>query len=237
MEIAIIALGACMKHGTFFRGAGLFSILVSGAVMGMAEDTFTPPTPVGPVTASILQLNYSDLGGTVNGFLIGSNVLLTFLKPVCGGIGTLGTVGNSVTYSGSAFTSKSGFQTVNVTSFTNGTIKYPPVATPSKPTAYSSTPGTIVQLNYEAESGDVNGFVFKPTSGPTVLVDIGFANATLTPLLKVGAAVTVVGTLEATPQCAPPVGTIPEVYASSLTIAGMAYPVGSFLQHLLPFLP
>jgi hypothetical protein len=226
-----------MKHGIFFRGAALFTILVGGAVTGSAADPFTPPTPVGPVTAPIAQLNYSDLGGTVNGFLIGTNTLLTFLKPVCGGIGTLGAVGNSVTYSGSAFTSPSGFQTVNVTSFTNGTIKYPPTTTPSKPSAYPSTSGTIVQLNYEPESGAINGFVFKPASGPTVLVDIGFANATLTPLLKANAAVTVVGTLEATPQCAPPAGTIPEVYASSLTISGTAYPVGSFLQHLLPFLP
>lgn len=228
-----------MKYGTFFYGAALFTILVSGAVTGLAEDPFTPPTPVGPVTASIAQLNYSDLGGTVNGFLIGTNTLLTFLKPVCGGIGTLGVAGNSVTYSGSAFTSASGFQTVNVTGFTNGTIKYPPAVTPAKPSAYPSTSGTIVQLNYEPESGAINGFVFKPASGPTVLVDIGFANATLTPLLKVGAAVTVVGTLEATPQCAPPAGTIPEVYASSLTIDGKAYPVGNFLQRFLPaaFIP
>jgi hypothetical protein len=228
-----------MKYRTFFSGAALFTILVSGAATGMAADnTFNPPAPVGPVTAPIAQSNYSDLGGTVNGFLIGSNVLLTFSKAVCGGIGTLGAAGNSVTYSGSAFTSTSGFQTVNVTSFTNHTTSatYPPSTTPSKPSAYPLTAGTIVQLNYEPETGGINGFVFKAGSAG-LFVDIGFANSTLMPLLKVGAAVSVVGTMEATPQCAPPAGTISEVYASSLTIGGTAYPVGTFLQRLLPFLP
>jgi hypothetical protein len=230
-----------LKQRTFLHAAALFVVLVGNAVVAMADDNNNnAPISVGPVTASITQLNYNDVGGTVNGFLIGTNVLLTFLKPVCGGIGTLGAAGNSVTYSGLAFTFTSGFQTINVTSFTNHTtsVTYPSATTPSKPTPYPLTAGTIVQLNY-SENGGLGGFVFEPTSGPKVLVDVGYANATLTPLLKVGAAVSVVGTMEATPACPPPMGTIPEVYASSLTIGSTKYPVGLYLRRLLPgaFIP
>src|ERR1039457_1710470 len=109
---------------TFFNAAAVFTVLAASAVTGMADNDHAPTTTVGPVTAAITQLNYDESGGMVNGFLVGTNVLLTFSKPVCGGIGTLGAVGNSVTYSGSAQTFTSGFQTVNVTLFTNGTITY-----------------------------------------------------------------------------------------------------------------
>jgi hypothetical protein len=134
-------------------------------------------------------------------------------------------VGNSVTYSGSAQTLTSGFQTVNVTSFTNGTITYPPATTSTKPSAYPLTPGTITQLNYNPENGAIDGFVFTPTSGAKVFVDIGSAKAALTPLLTVGASISVVGTMEAPGACAP-TGTISEVDASSLTIGSTVYPVG-----------
>lgn len=216
-----------MKHRTFFNAVALLTVLAGSTVMGMADDqNNAPSTAVGPVTAAITQLNYDESGGTVNGFLVGSNVLLTFSRPVCGGIGTLGAVGNSVTYSGFAQTFASGFQTVRVTSYTNGTtITYPPATTSTKPSAYPLTAGILTQLNYNPEDGTISGFVFTPTSGAKVFVDIGSANATLTPLLKVGAAVSVVGTLEAPGACAP-AGTISEVDASSLTIGSTTYPIG-----------
>lgn len=165
-----------------------------------------------------------ESGGTVDGFLIGANVLLTFSRPVCGGIGALGAVRNSVTYSGSARTSTAGFQTVNVTSFTNGAIAYPPAA-PAKPSAYPLTAGKITQLNYSPESGAIDGFVFTPVTGRKVFVDVGNPGTTLAPLLTVGAPISVIGTLEA-PGAGAPTGTILEVDASSLTIGSTAYPIG-----------
>jgi len=215
-----------MKHKPFLNASAVFLVLAAAsAVTAMADEhqTNTPATPVGPVTASIAQLNYDESGGTVNGFLAGT-YLLTFSKSVCGGIGTLGVVGNSVTFSGTTQTS-TGIEAVNVTSFTNGTITYPPATTSTKPSAYPATPGTITQINYNPENGAIDGFVFTPTTGPKVFVDIGTPSATLAPLLTVGASVTVTGTLEAPGACAP-TGTISEVDASSLTIGSTAYPIG-----------
>jgi len=217
-----------LKHTTVFTTAALFTLLAGSALTAMDDDhNNVPTTPVGPVTAAITQLNFDESGATVNGFLVGTNILLTFQKPVCGGIGTLGAVGNAVTYSGSAQTFTSGFQTVAVTSFANGTITYPPAKISRKPSTYPLTAGTITQLNYNPENGAIDGFVFTPTSGAKVFVDIGSANATLTPLLTVGASVSVVGTIEAPGACAP-TGTISEVDASSLTIGTTAYPVGGY---------
>ena len=42
---------------------------------------------------------------------------------ICGGLATLGVVGNSVTYSGTEFTTTAGFSSVQITSFTNNTTK------------------------------------------------------------------------------------------------------------------
>jgi hypothetical protein len=168
-------------------------------------------------------LNYDESGTTVDGLLVGTNVLLTFARPVCGGIGALGTVGNSVTYSGLALTFSSGFQVVHVTSLTNGSITYPPAA-PPKPTAYPATAGTVTELNRNIIDGAVDGFVFMPTAGPKVFVDIGTPASALATALTAGAAVTVTGTLEASPRCAA-TGTISEVDASSLTIGTTAYPL------------
>ena len=216
----------------------ILTALVSSAVHAQT-------TPVGPVTATITQLNYDQSGGVVNGFLIGTNVLLTFRQPVCGGIGTLGNVGDSVTYSGSAHTFTSGFQIVAVTSYTDGANTYPPAQVFTRPSAYPLTAGTITQLNYDPENGAINGFVLTPQgswpiptlvanstaralpSGQAVFVDIGYANATLTPLLTVGASVSVAGTLSGAVACTP-AGTIPEVYAHSLTIGSTVYRLPNF---------
>jgi hypothetical protein len=181
---------------------------------------------VGPVSATITGWNYDESGAGINGILAGTNTLLIFSRPVCGGIGTLGAIGNGITYSGMALTFGS-FQIVHVTSFTNTTttgITYPPAA-PPKPTAFTAT-GTVGQLNYSLEDGRVNGFVFTPASGPKVFVGIGRPSAPLTAALTAGGTITasVTGMLEGPGVCAP-TGTISEVDASSLMIGATTYPV------------
>jgi hypothetical protein len=135
-------------------------------------------------------------------------------------VASLGAAGNSVTYSGSAVTFTSGFQSVNVTSFTNNTTKAGYTEpSPSKPAAYAATTGVIDQLNYDF-TGSIDGFLFTPKGSTTKLfVDISpRPNATLAPLLKVNAAVTVAGIVEPTIACAP-AGTVAvvDVAAASLT--------------------
>ena len=214
-----------MKHRKFLSRAAALAILTGSAIAA------TPPGPaavvpstVGPITAAISQVNYDESGAVVNGFLIGANTLLTFLRPVCGGIGSLGKASDTVTYSGIAQTFGSGFQNVFVTSFTNGTITYPPATALPKPTAYPATSGSITQLNY-SENGVVNGFVFTPTSGSAVFVDLGETNPALAAQLTTGTTVSVTGMLEAPPVCAP-AGTISEVDATSLTIGTKTYAIG-----------
>ena len=90
----------------------------------------------------------------MEGFLPGTNILLTFPTNVTGGIGTLGAVGNSVTYSGTAETSTTGFEAVRVTTFTNNTTKvtYSSSTATTTKKAYGPTSGTVKQLNYDAET-------------------------------------------------------------------------------------
>jgi hypothetical protein len=205
----------------------LLAVLVSGIAAAMADEGHAPaPTPVGPTTAPIAELNYDESGGAINGFLVGKNTLLAFQRPVCGGVGTLGSVGDSVTYSGLAETLPSGFQLVNVTSFTNGTITYPPIKNTGKLAAFALTAGTITQLNHDPESGSVDGFVFTPASGPVVLLALGHVSSTLAPQLTTGAAVSVTGTTSTLPFSCPPAGSLPEVYASALTIGNTTYQIG-----------
>ena len=214
--------------------AGVFlTLFAGGAFMVRADEEHegwgfggATATTVTGVSGTITALNYNESGAAVNGFLVGTNVLLVFPKSVCGGIGSLGKVGDSVKYSGIALTFASGFQTVNVTSYTDGSISYPPPA-PPKPTAYPLTAGTITQLNY-GENGSVDGFVFTPsTAGSSaVFVNVGMPSSTLAPLLKTGAAVSVTGMLEPPPPLCAVAGTISEVDASSITIGTTVYPIG-----------
>jgi hypothetical protein len=213
-----------MTHRTFSKATALLTVVAGSTITAFAAQAYggSQATTVGPVTATITELNYGE-NGTVNGFLVGTNVLLTFLKPVCGGIGTLAMVGSSVTYSGTAITNTSGFQTVFVSNFTNGSVTYPP-ATPARATAYPTTAGTIARLNYNPENGSIDGFVFTPSSGPQVLVYVGPVNTTLASKLTAGASVSVTGTQEAAEPCAM-TGSITAILASSLTIAGTVYPI------------
>lgn len=184
-----------------------------------SATTTTISTTVTNVTGTIKQLNYGS-GGQVEGFLTGTNVRLSFGPGVCNGVGTLGIVGHSVTYSGSSSTTSTGFQSVRVTSFKNNTTggSYTAPTTTSTFAAYGPTTGTIKQLNY-ATDGSIDGFLFTAGSS-TVFVSIGRTSVTtLSSLLTVGTSLSVIGTALPAPIC-PTTGTISTVSASSLTVGG-----------------
>src|SRR5579862_6720418 len=107
-----------MKRSTIFGAAALIAIWAGYAVSVNAQEPYaaTTTTTITNATGTISQLNYGS-NGAVEGFLVGTNILLNFPTTICGGIGTLGAVGNSITYSGTAVTATSGFQSVRVTSF------------------------------------------------------------------------------------------------------------------------
>jgi hypothetical protein len=201
------------------------AVAAAGALNGFAQepDAGTTATTVTNVSGTIAQLNY-DNTGSVQGFLVGTNTLLTFPTDICGGIGSLGAVGNSITYSGSEVAASSGFETVVVSSFTNNTTKAsytaPSSSTSSTPTTYGPTSGTLKQLNYAA-GGTIDGFVFAPSGGGSIFVSIGGrvgASSTLTSLLTAGATVSVTGTTSPAMAACTSTGTLESVDASSLTV-------------------
>lgn len=208
-----------MKRSIIFSALALLAIWAGSAVTGIAQQSdATATTTITAATGTITHLNY-DNNGEVQGFLIGTNILLSFPANICGGIGTLGAVGNSVTYSGTAITATSGFQSVNVTSFTNNTTKAAYTAPTTTPTAYGPTSGTVKQLNY-APDGSIDGFLFTP-SGSTVSIFVPTdpnAATTLTTLLTVGATVSVTGTTSPSMSACSSNGSVEAVNASSLTI-------------------
>ena len=217
-----------MKRRTILDAAAIFTMAIFGSATLCAQaDEFAPgynpgtTTTVTNVTGTITQLNYGN-DGTVDGFLIGTNILLSFPRPPAGGIGTLGAAGNSVTYSGTATTNSAGFESVRVSSFTNNTTKatYTPPTTAPTPVTYGPTTGTVKQVNYDAQ-GNISGFLFTPTGASApILVNTGFeASATLKPLLTTGVAVTVNGISEiANPAACTSSGALAVVQATSLTI-------------------
>lgn len=216
-----------MRRRILLTAGVLFTVSSVASFTATAEESraslagATAATVTG-VNATITALNYAESGATVNGFLVGSNVLLTFSRPVCGGIASLGAIKDNVTYSGVSLTFASGFQVVHVTSYTDGSITYPPPA-PPKPAPYPATAGSITELNY-SDLGTIDGFVFTPGSGPKVFVHIGTPSTDLASHLTVGASVSVTGTLEAPPQCAP-TGSPSEVDASSLAFGSTTFPI------------
>jgi hypothetical protein len=225
-----------MKRSTIINATAIFLVCVGSALNGQDTNSGNNmPTAVTNATGTISQLNYGT-DGSVQGFLIGSNILLSFPTHICGGIGSLGVAGNSVTYSGTEFTTTSGFETVEVSSFTNDTTKatYTLPTFNSKPTAYGPTSGTIAQLNYGA-GGSIDGFVFS-AGGSSILVSTGIrASSTLTSLLAKGTTVSVTGTTSPALSACTSTGTIEVVDASSLTIgsqtiiiAGGGTPFGGF---------
>lgn len=182
----------------------------------LSGSVYADVTTVTAATGVVTQFNYSD------GFVVGTNTLLTFPTTVCGGISSLAAAGNSVTYSGTAVTHSSGWETVTVTSFTNNTTSATYTKpTPGKPAAFGPESGTIKQLNY-SDNGSINGFLLAPSTFVELLTP---PNATLAPLLKVGATVSVTGTSEAPILCAP-AGAPTEVVPSSLTIGTTIFKFG-----------
>ncbi len=213
-----------MKYRTIFWATALLAIMAGGATNALAQDNddypnTTTTTTVTGASGSIAHLNY-DENGTIDGVLLGTNILLSFQGNVCGGIGTLGAVGNTVTYSGRATTnSTTGFQTVRVTSFTNNITSATYTSTTSHPTPdlYGPTVVTVTALNYDS-SGVLDGFLFG--SGPAVLVVTGEASGTLKTLLVVGAAVSVTGTSTTSTGACVATPPLTVVKASSFIIGG-----------------
>jgi len=213
-----------MKKRTIFCSAVMLAMIAT-AVFAQEPDRSdaTTTATVTNATGTISQVNY-DESGAVDGFLLGTDIFLSFPTSVCGGIGSLGVAANSVTYSGlSGTNSTTSFQSVIVTSFTNNTTHatYTKPATRPTPAAYGPTSGSVTHLNFEP-NGAINGFLFTPSSSTTaVLVVFGpRASATLKPLLTVGATVSVTGrTIPETPICTA-TGTLTVVNASSLVING-----------------
>jgi hypothetical protein len=59
--------------------------MTCGATNALAHDDATTTTTVTGVPGTISSLNY-DENGTIDGFLLGTNILLSFPTDVCGGI-------------------------------------------------------------------------------------------------------------------------------------------------------
>lgn len=214
------------------RVATLTAVLAGTAFIASAQ--YGPYNAVSTTTVTnasglITQVNYNASGGSVQSFLVGTSTILSFPTTVCAGVASLGVAGNSVTYSGTAFTFSSGYESVSVTSFTNNTTKATYTEpSPVKPTTYGPTAGVVSQLNYDT-TGAVDGFLFTPTGSKTELfIYISpRPKATLAPLLKVSAAVAVAGVQEPPAACAP-AGTVAQidVVASSLTFGTTTVTVG-----------
>lgn len=203
----------------FFKSAATLAL---GAACIYAQRPFgaAASTTVSNATGTITQLNYGG-NGTVQGFLVGTNTLLLFPGNVAGGAGSLGAVGNSVTYSGTETTSSSGFETVRVTTFTNTTTKATYTAPSSTSASFGPASGSVKQLNY-GFGGSIDGFLFEASGSSTmVLVEIGpqGRNSTLIAALTVGAAVSVTGTSFTSSNA----GAVQVVRATSLTIGGQTY--------------
>jgi hypothetical protein len=209
-----------MKHSIICTATALAALSAGAITNGLAQqtDATTTATAVTNVTGTIKQLNYGS-DGEVDGFLAGTNILLTFPSGICGGIESLGAAGNSITYSGTELTATSGFETVNVTSLTNTTTKVTYTAPTSNAlTTYGPASGTVKQLNY-ADGGGIDGFVFAPASATSIFVSTGpNASTALTSLLTVGATVSVTGTASPSMSACSSTGALEAVNPSSLTI-------------------
>lgn len=216
-----------MKNSTIFGTAAMLALSVGfiHAQRFGAPNSSTTST-VTDATGNISQLNYGP-GGNVQGFLIGTKILLMFPGNVSGGVGSLGAVGNSVTYSGSAVTASSGFQSVRVTTFTNTTTKATYTAPTSTSATYGPTSGKVDQLNYQP-NGAVDGFLFTPTGAASpILVTFGRqqSGSTLSTALVAGATVAVTGNSRTTTGGS--TTAIEVVHATQLAIDGQNFVFGN----------
>lgn len=207
-----------MSRRILFKAAATL-ILSAACIYAQRPFASSSTTTVSDATGTISQVNYGP-GGNVDGFLVGANILLVFPGNVTGGVSSLGAAGNSVTYSGTAMTSSSGFETVRVTSFTNTTTKASYTAPTSASASYGPTSGSIKQLNY-GPGGGVDGFLFEASgSSAAVLVVFGpqRGNSTLSSALTAGATASVTGTSRTNSTSG-----LTVVRASSLTINGQTF--------------
>ena len=205
-----------MKQTTLLSTVAVCLFWTGTVPSALSQPANVTTTTVTNATGTIAQLNYGG-DGEVQGFLIGTNILIEFPMQICGGVTTLGAVGNSVTYSGTAVTATSGFQSVRISSFTNNTTKATYTTPTSTPAAYGPTSGTVKQRNYSGD-GSIDGFLFT-AGGSTIFVSTGErASTTLSSLLTVGATVSVTGTTSPHMSACASTGAIQAVDASSLTI-------------------
>lgn len=223
------------------------ALLTISTLPAQTLDATTPtaPTTVTNVSGTIAQLNYGT-NGQVQGFLIGTNTLLSFPTTPCGGITTLGAVGNSITYSGSEITASSGFESVTVSSFTNNSTKVTYTAptttstTPTAATAYGPTTGKLTQLNYST-NGTIDGFLFLPNgSSSLIFVSTGTrASGTLATVLTVNGTLTVTGTTTSALSACSSTETLETVDAVTLVIGNTTIIIAGGGQGggLLPLLP
>ena len=223
----------------------LFAVTFTAATLATSVALAQGPGDMGPMmpgqgtgttvtnaTGTISQLNYGG-NGQVEGFLIGTNILLEFPWNPAAGIASLGAVGNNVTYSGTSVTNTTtNFSTVHITSFTNNTTKatYSSSTNSQVPTAYGPTTGQVKQINYD-ESGSIDGFVFLPSGSTTpVFVSTGSgASSTLKPLLAGNPTASVTGTTMPAAMTAACVstGALTAVQASSITVGGQTIVITS----------
>lgn len=216
-----------MNHRILLSAVLLAVTVPAFAQVRDANGPYTPPntTTVTNVNGAISQVNYGT-DGQVQGFLIGTNTLLSFPTTICGGVNSLGTSGNAVTYSGTEITALSGFESVVISSFKNtttGATYTAPTSSSMMPatTTYGPTSGSVKQLNY-ASDGSIDGFVFTPSSGSPVFVSTGErASSTLASLLKASTALSVTGTTSPGMAGCASTDTLESVNATSLTIGSM----------------
>lgn len=216
-----------MKSTPLFSLTTSLAMLACSAGLAHADnDRSKSAAPLAVVNAvgSVMQLTYND-DGVAAGLLVGNNTLLAFPERVCGGVASLGSVGQVLTYSGTAKANAgSGVQTVKVTALLNNVsgaaFTAPAANTPATP--YPATAGSISLLNY-SDSGDVNGFVFTPNGSATaVLASLGGkANALLKPLLAVGATASVTGSTRPGSACNAAAMTV--VRTTTLTVNGRTF--------------
>ncbi len=207
-----------MSRSIFFDAAATL-VLSAACIYAQRPFASSSSTTVTNATGTISQVNYGP-GGNIDGFLVGTNILLVFPGNVTGGVSSLGAAGNSVTYSGTAMTSSSGFETVRVTSFTNTTTKATYTAPTSTSASYGPTQGSIKQLNY-GPGGGVDGFLFEASGSSTpVLVVFGpqRGSSTLASALTAGATASVTGNSRTNSNSG-----LTVVRASSLTINGQTF--------------
>jgi hypothetical protein len=163
------------------RGRGPDGGGPGGPWAGMAPGAYAT------VTGTISQLNY-DQEAEVDGFLLSNNSLVQLPRGAAARFSASLHAGDSVTVTGMARTSPSGFQTIQAQSIKDSTsgkgIELPAPGAPA-PLAGS---GKIQQLNY-GRAGEVNGFLLD-NGILAVVPPFGASNPTS---IKVGATVSYSG--------------------------------------------